>query len=375
MGVKMKTKLCEICNSRMVRNGKTSSGRQRWRCVKCGSSSIHKNRARSRDLEMFVKWLLSRRKQDDMPCGGRTFRRKIAGFWELWPLPRPVDEIHRVIYVDGIWLSRSYVVLIACTEKYVLSWTLARRENTESWMNLLRTIAPPDMVVCDGGSGFKAACKQVWPKTKIQRCIFHVHAQIRRYLTNNPMTGAGKELLKLSKRLLSIETLHEAQMWIEDFIYWLEYWHEFINELNENEDNKTYKHERLRKAQRALSTLLRSNTMFTYLDPALYDGMPRPKTNNVIEGGINAQLREMIHLHRGMSTTRRIKAIFWWCYMHMECPDTFSDILKNMPTDKDIDALQKHYSQVRTNNICPAEYDTGLSWNDLHTSDLYSEWN
>ena len=32
-----------------------------------------------------------------------------------------VDEIHRVIYVDGIYLARNVVILIARSDKHVLS--------------------------------------------------------------------------------------------------------------------------------------------------------------------------------------------------------------------------------------------------------------
>ncbi len=200
----MKEKLCPICQSKMIRNGKTSSGRQRWRCKSCGASSVHKNDTRARDLGMFLAWLLSRKRQTDMPCGDRTFRRHVNKFWELWPLARPVDEIHRVVFVDGLWVSRSYVVLIACTNKHTLNWTLARSENSEAWRRLISPIVPPDMVVCDGGSGFRSACSQIWRKTKVQRCLYHVKAQIQRYLTAHPTTGAGIELLKLTKRLTQI---------------------------------------------------------------------------------------------------------------------------------------------------------------------------
>ena len=35
-----------------------------------------------------------------------------------------------------------------------------------------------------------------------------------------------------------------------------------------------------------------------------------PKTNNPIEGGVNAQLRRLLRYHRGMSVEKRIKAVF-----------------------------------------------------------------
>lgn len=46
-------------------------------------------------------------------CGGRAFRRRAAEFWEVWPMPECVDAVHRVVFVDGIYLARDLVVLIA----------------------------------------------------------------------------------------------------------------------------------------------------------------------------------------------------------------------------------------------------------------------
>lgn len=86
----------------MKRNGRTGSGAQRWRCRACGTSSTHANDSAARDLRSFVGWLLSKETQLDMPGQGRTFRRKTSRFWGIWPMPEVVDEIHRVVFVDGI---------------------------------------------------------------------------------------------------------------------------------------------------------------------------------------------------------------------------------------------------------------------------------
>ena len=63
-----------------------------------------------------------------------------------------------------------------------------------------------------------------------------------------------------------------------------------------------------------------AGTLFTYLDPALTAEGPLPRINNAIEGGVNARLRDMLRNHRGMSLMRRVKAVFWWCYLHTEPP-------------------------------------------------------
>ena len=68
--------------------------------------------------------------------------------------------------------------------------------------------------------------------------------------------------------------------------------------------------------------------------------------NNQIEGATNAPLRQLLRDHRGMRLTRRIKAIFWWCYMHTENPLPPAQILKIMPTDTQIEAQWEHASRT-----------------------------
>ena len=121
----MKTKECPVCGARMKRNGKTGAGTQRWRCVECGSSAVHHHDNAAKELSAFLGWLMSKGSQADMPGGGRTFRRRSRAFWEIWPMPDVVDEVHRVVFVDGIYVARDLVVLIACTREHVLSWYVA----------------------------------------------------------------------------------------------------------------------------------------------------------------------------------------------------------------------------------------------------------
>ena len=118
---------------------------------------------------MFLSWLLGGGTQLGMPGQGRTFRRKTSRFWEIWPMPPVVEERHRVVFVDGIYLTRKIVVLIACTEQHVLGWYLARSENSRAYRALMRRIAPPLLVVTDGGDGFEKARRAEWPDTKVQK--------------------------------------------------------------------------------------------------------------------------------------------------------------------------------------------------------------
>lgn len=95
--------------------------------------------------------------------------------------------------------------------------------------------------------------------------------------------------------------------------------------------------------------------------------------NNQIEGGVNAPIREMLRLHRGLSLNRRIKAVFWWCYLNTECPLGPADILSVMPTDDDIDAI---YNKLTTREKLSSDipkWGDAVMWSELHHIDPLHE--
>lgn len=364
---------CPICHKAMTKHGKTKAGKQRWRCKSCNSTKTHSINSDAKQLKVFLDWLMSRKRQTDMKVSGRTFRRNTSKFWKYWALPPLIDEIHRVVYVDGIHLGRKAVILIACSDEYVLGWYLARHEHTQAWVNLLRRIAPPDMVVSDGGQGFLSAVKQVWPDTQVQRCVFHAYSQARRYTTRNPRLIPGRELLLIANELLHIKTEQEALIWLRKYFDWCKCWDEFLSEKTFIEGRYVFTHERLRKAKTSLNRLINSGHLFTYLDPLLSLGGVLPSMNNVIEGGVNAPIREMLRLHRGLSLNRRIKAIFWWCYLNTECPLDPASILSVMPTDDDIDAI---YNKLTTREKLSSDipkWGDAVMWSELHHIDPLHE--
>jgi hypothetical protein len=125
------------------------------------------------------------------------------------------------------------------------------------------------------------------------------------------------------------------------------------------------------KARNGLNTLINKGTLFTYLDPTLTNDIALPATNNKIEGGVNAPLRQLLRDHRGMSIDRRIKAVFWWCYMHTESPLPPADMLKTFPTDNDINALYSTYTKVKEQDG-PKRWGDGIVWSEFHGSEPYS---
>lgn len=198
----MKAVYCPYCGGRTKRNGRTSSGSQRWRCTACGASTTVRYDDTATRLDEFLGWLLSKDSQAAMPGGGRSFRRRTAEFWEVWPMPVPDGELHRVLYVDGIWVARDLVVLICCSGERVVSWYMARSENSRAWSALMAPIPAPEVVVTDGGSGFAKAVREAWPRTRVQRCTFHAFSQVKRYTTTRPKLQAGRELYLIARDLM-----------------------------------------------------------------------------------------------------------------------------------------------------------------------------
>ncbi len=360
---------CAVCGEKMRRNGRTSAGRTRWRCESCGASSVERIDNAAKRLGEFLGWLLSKERQADMPGGGRTFRRRTAGFWHVWPLPPVTGEVCRVVFVDGIYLARNACVLVARSEEHVLGWYVARSESSRAYGALMARIAPPEVVVTDGGPGFRKARRQLWPDTRVQRCTFHAFEQVKRYTTTRPGTQAGVDLHALAKRLLRVESSGQAAAWLAAYARWCSDYDGFLREVTTGDDGRTFlTHERLVKARNSLAALVRQGTLFTYVDPDLTGRLGAlPATNNAVES-LNAQLRAMLREHRGLSLERRVKAVYWWCYMHTERPMPAAEILRAMPTDEGIAEEMRAVGYETRASLGPQRWGDGLVWEELHRS-------
>lgn len=198
-----------------------------------------------------------------------------------------------MIFVDGIYLSHKLVVLIACTKTHVLGWYVAKGETTRAWQALMSRIATPDVVVCDGGQGIASAVKTTWPTIRIQRCVFHAYSAVKCKTTTRPRTQAGVDLYSLAQALLEVTTFDQAVAWMSKLATWNTTYKEFLAQRTRLPDGRwVATHARLIQAKNSLNTLVKQGTLFTYLDPALdLEGDPIARTSNLIEGGINTQLR------------------------------------------------------------------------------------
>lgn len=161
---------------------------------------------------------------------------------------------------------------------------------------------------------------------RVQRCLVHVQRNVKKYLTLNPKTTAGKALRQISLKLTKVKTREEAEQWIQLFNAWFTTYQAFINERTYAKDHAAHRpswaspkqgwwftHDRLRRAYNTMKAVLQRGHLFTFVDPQLI-GLGINATTNVIEGAINLGIRAVIRHHRGMPVEHRRRAAEWYCW-------------------------------------------------------------
>lgn len=365
---------CGVCDAKLVKNGVTSAGRTRWRCKACGSSTTQQRPDISRraDLAAFTGWLLGKHSQAEYGGGtGRSFRAKIAWCWDIGvPQPQATGEIHRQVIVDGTYFA-GWCVLIAHNGRHVIGWQWCNTENKTAWGELIRQFPTPDVVVTDGGTGLRSALDTFWSRTKIQRCYFHIFAAVRRHTTSRPRLPAGKEILDLTRQLMTVSDLDAAAEWMGAYVTWETRWAALLTERTYASSTTErpswarpsqrwwYTHIRLRRVQGLYRQLVRDQALFPWLDDAYLDHGQRTvdRTTSRLEGGPNNAIKHLLRHHRGLSNTHAPRAVDWLLNSLTEHPHDPWQLAKQHLDHQHATPA----SQPPDEPIGPERYGTGLT--------------
>lgn len=109
--------------------------------------------------------------------------------YEEWSKRSLAEKRYVYVWVDGVYCQARLEDERACLlvvmgadsfgNKELIAISDGFRESTQSWREILLDLRArglekaPALAVCDGAMGFQAACAEVWPETRIQRCWFH----------------------------------------------------------------------------------------------------------------------------------------------------------------------------------------------------------
>lgn len=233
-------------------------------------------------------------------CSLKTIQRRLDTVRVEKPIPnsKPV-----VVLMDTTYFGRGFGLMLF-KDAYTginLHWDYVSHETVllyKQGIDLLLTQGYRIKgLVFDGKRGVLNSFSQF----PLQICQFHQIAIVRRYLTRNPKSLAGKALLAFSLLL----TKTDKESFVGGLENWHKQWEAFLNERSVKIEGKKsrYTHRKLRSAYRSLATNL--PWLFTWYD---HIELKIPNTTNAIDGHFS-DLKNKLRNHNGMSLKRKIKFI------------------------------------------------------------------
>lgn len=134
-------------------------------------------------------------------------------------------------------------------------------------------------IVSDGRASILEAAREVYPDVPLQRCLFHIVHQAKKWLTRNPKTVAAQTLSALVDSLMAGES-HAMGAWNNAFAIWESFFLKQVAERSYPADPDHaskkwwYTHRNLRRTWRLLKNA--QANLWTFLDLELprFSGSP-----------------------------------------------------------------------------------------------------
>jgi len=137
------------------------------------------------------------------------------------------DAIHFNIRLESDGNQRQCIlVLMGATsngKKELLAVVDGYRESEQSWLELLRDLKrrglslAPSLAIADGGLGFWAALRKVWPNTREQRCWVHKTANVLNKLPKSMQPKAKARLHEIWQAETCESAKRAFDAFVEDF--------------------------------------------------------------------------------------------------------------------------------------------------------------
>lgn len=210
------------------------------------------------------------------------------------------------LVIDTTYFGRNFGIMVFkdSITKFILHKRYVQYETNIEYLNGINEIINSgtkiQAIVCDGRKGLF----HLFGSTPMQMCQFHQRQIIRRYLTLNPKTDAGKELNTIVGKI----TTSSKEAFVLMFEQWQKKWHTYLQERTTNEATKKsrFTHKKLRSAMHSLKRNMQWLFVFEQ-----YPALMIPNTTNCLEG-VFTHLKNKLRNHNGLSYDRKIKFIDWF---------------------------------------------------------------
>lgn len=337
---------CHHSRNRLVKFGKTSTSRKRFKCTVCGKTFVFKKyRVKFSDFVAFAQYvtgMVNRKKiMVDKDISRPTLNTQFKPFFdhpltatEVWNIlpPNISKNTEPWVYgVDGKWLKRQGVILIHrdVTHRENLFWSFHKSESFEALSEDLEKLTNlildssgnlPIGAISDWKSAILASVGSFFGPIPHQRCLSHVIRLAKHLLPKNSPVPATLKLREIALELKNIANHKQKTEWQEQLKHWQQNYKYLLKEKTlaspGHQKKWWYTHGNLRRGFRLLTK--DQDSLFVFLDNKLI-----PKSNNSLEG-INSQLDQKLGDHRGIKLNQQVSFAFW----HLTFGGDASDIPK-----------------------------------------------
>jgi hypothetical protein len=291
-------------------------------CKDCGQLYTWRNESKRFDqlFTWFEQWVFGKQTLDQVAKRSKYCKRQLQRIFNHYLESPPVfiipqkERVH--IIIDGTYFCNDICLVvyrnsdIKCTQLYRLTDNEYYEEIREDLENLKALNIQIESITCDGHRSILKAVRKVFKGSiKLQRCLVHIQRMSRIWLTREPKSTAGRELLSITQQLHRIETEEERQYWLRALYDWDIRHCAFIKETSINpKTGKTwYTHKMIRRVRHLLISALPD--MFHYLEDDKI-----PKNTNALESFFG-HLKDNLSIHRGLTKKNRKNFIKW--YLHL----------------------------------------------------------
>lgn len=310
-------KSCIKCGSKQVKKyGKTSSGKQRYKCLSCGFCyTWQKPYIKHKQAQVWFKyWILeglSKRQITNISPYSLATIKRLCRYWlNQAPPAIPYDFAHiKYLLLDGTYFKHEHCLLVFMDylTGQVIGHKYTIRENYQTVYDLACELKQkglnPVSITLDGHQSVIRALTSVWPEVKIQRCIYHIIHQGSMWLRTYPKTQAGRDLKVLLQGLGS----NDKEAFEDGYKRIVEKHGAFIRGLS----SKTIGEKDVKKTL-ALITNAQINMWHYKQDENI------APTNNKLEGYFS-ELKQKYRTHKGLKKEHREAYLNWYIY-YKNCP-------------------------------------------------------
>lgn len=295
--------------------GKTSYDKQRFKCRNCNKTFTWKNKGiklfnEKSWFRLWIKESYTIRQLCYYSGYGKSKIESIKNYW-LKKIPEECFDYTKYKYLiyDGTYFHKNgcLISLMESRRQNIISHIYAQKEghgNVYQWfLNLKEQGLAPICITMDGERSVIRAINEIWPKTIIQRCLYHIQREGMRWLRTYPKTEAGRAFRSLLKTLCRIKTIKERNLFIRDYDTWLLKYKNFVKALP--------------KTDIAFKDLKRTIGLIDNSIPDMFHYLKNPeihKTTNAIES-FYSRLKHNYRNHRGLTEKHKIQYLSWYCHL------------------------------------------------------------